>query len=65
MLLGNSHLFFDFYRGSSEKQRMDATNGNDVDGGISPVPADAERIVILDAGAQYGKVRPSFCTKMS
>lgn len=44
---------------------MDATNGNDVDGGISPVPADAERIVILDAGAQYGKVRPSFCTKMS
>lgn len=39
---------------------MDGTNGNDLDEGLSPVPADTERIVILDAGAQYGKVRKDF-----
>lgn len=39
---------------------MDAANGNDVVESLSPVPADTERIVILDAGAQYGKVRKHF-----
>lgn len=35
---------------------MDANNGNEVDGDITPVPVTGERIAILDAGAQYGKV---------
>lgn len=35
---------------------MDANNGNEVDGNLSPIPVIGERIAILDAGAQYGKV---------
>ena len=35
---------------------MDGSNGNDGDGNPSPVPHNPERIAILDAGAQYGKV---------
>ena len=35
---------------------MDGSNGNEGNGTVSPVPRNAERIVILDAGAQYGKV---------
>jgi hypothetical protein len=36
---------------------MDANNGNEVEGSLSPTPLNSERIAILDAGAQYGKVR--------
>lgn len=35
---------------------MDGSNGNDGDGNPSPIPHNPERIAILDAGAQYGKV---------
>lgn len=36
---------------------MDGSNGNEgLEDNISPVPPNGERIVILDAGAQYGKV---------
>jgi hypothetical protein len=35
---------------------MDANNGNEVDGNLSPTPVNGERVAILDAGAQYGKV---------
>lgn len=35
---------------------MEGNNGSIVDDNLSPVPPDRERIVILDAGAQYGKV---------
>lgn len=35
---------------------MEASNGNEVDGNLSPTPVNTERIAILDAGAQYGKV---------
>lgn len=36
---------------------MEANNGNEVDENLSPLPLNEERIAILDAGAQYGKVR--------
>ena len=39
---------------------MDGSNGNEGSGNPSPVPRNAERIVILDAGAQYGKVNNVF-----
>lgn len=35
---------------------MDASNGNEVDGNLSPAPVNTDRIAILDAGAQFGKV---------
>lgn len=35
---------------------MDANNGNETDGNLSPIPVMGERVAILDAGAQYGKV---------
>lgn len=35
---------------------MDANNGNEADGNLSPIPVNGERVAILDAGAQYGKV---------
>ncbi len=39
---------------------MEGNNGSIVDDNLSPVPPDRERIVILDAGAQYGKVKQEF-----
>ena len=41
---------------------MDRTNGADRDENLSPPPPsdNGEKIVILDAGAQYGKVITSF-----
>ncbi len=40
---------------------MEGNNGSSiVDDNLSPIPPDRERIVILDAGAQYGKVYQHF-----
>ena len=36
---------------------MDGSNGNEADGKVSPTPCvSGDKVAILDAGAQYGKV---------